>query len=328
MKMKMNVITTSWLGIISLSGLFMAPLQHASAQSDQDLIEVARSVVSADRKAVVVAAMELTDDEAKDFWPLYREYRSAMDKIIDERMKLVLKYAKLYPDISEEDAQEILNTYTSLELKQVEERTAYLKKFSKVLPAAKALRFAQVETRLDLVYQLQLAAAVPLTPLAAENSVPASVPSEAITAEAERAIEAFKRADTGLITLFNNSAGFAVFPSIGKGGLIFGGEHGKGLVYQSASPVGEVTLTEVNVGPQVGGGTFYEVIFFETAESLANFEEGHFEMSAEVGAIAAAEGAALNAKYLEGVLIFTLPRSGLMAQAAIGGQKFSYKPRE
>ena len=91
---------------------------------------------------------------------------------------------------------------------------------------------------------------------------------------------------------------------------------------------GEATLREINVGPQVGGGTFYEVIFFETAESLANFKEGHFEMSAKVAAIAAAEGAALDAKYREGVIVFTLPRSGLMAQAAIGGQKFSYKPRE
>src|SRR5438128_2445355 len=135
-------------------------------------------------------------------------------------------------------------------------------------------------------------------------------------------------AQTEQDTLFNHSAGFAVFPSIGKGGLIFGGEHGQGLVYQSASPVGEATLTEINVGPQVGGGTFYEVIFFETAESLTNFKESHFEMSAKVAAIAAAEGAAVDAKYREGVIVFTLPRSGLMAQAAIGGQKFSYKPRE
>ena len=66
--------------------------------------------------------------------------------------------------------------------------------------------------------------------------------------------ENFKSADTGLTTLFNNSAGFAVFPSIGKGGLVFGGEHGKGLVYQSASPVGEATLTEINVGPRLAAG--------------------------------------------------------------------------
>ena len=163
----MNVITKTWLGIVSLSGLLVAPLQHASAQSDQDLIEVARSAVAADRKTVVVAAMELTDTEANNFWPLYREYRAAMDKIIDERMKLVLKYAKLYPHISEEDAQEMLNTYTSLEQKQVEQRNAYLKKFSKVLPAAKALRFAQVETRLDVLVHLNLAARIPLAPITA-----------------------------------------------------------------------------------------------------------------------------------------------------------------
>jgi hypothetical protein len=165
MKTKMNVITNTWLSIISLSGVLAAPLQQASAQSDQDLIEVARSVVATDRKAVVVAAMALTDSEGQDFWPLYREYRSAMDKIIDDRTKLVLNYAKLYPDIPEEQAKEMLDTYTSLEQKQVETRNVYLKKFGKVLPAAKALRFAQVETLLDLLVHLNLAARIPLTPL-------------------------------------------------------------------------------------------------------------------------------------------------------------------
>jgi len=165
MKMKMKVITNAWLGIVSLSGVLIAPLEHAFAQSDQDLIEVARSAVTADRKAVVVAAMELTDAESKTFWPLYREYRSAMDKINDELVDLVMLYAQLYPDIPEVQAKQMLRTYTDLQEKHVEQRTAYLKKFSKVLPAAKALRFAQVETRLDLVVQLNLAAKIPLTPI-------------------------------------------------------------------------------------------------------------------------------------------------------------------
>jgi lipid-binding SYLF domain-containing protein len=315
------------LCMASLSAAMLIVQVHpAGAQTDQDMIEVARSIVAADRKAVVVAAMELTEKEGTNFWPLYDQYRNEMGKITDKRIKLVQDYAKLYPTVPDEQAKQMLDTYIRLQRKQVDKRAAYLKNFARILPPAKALRFAQVETRLDLFYQLQLAAAVPLTPLASENSAPASVPSEAITSEAGHAIEAFKSADTGLITLFNNSAGFAVFPSIGKGGLIFGGAYGKGLVYQNASPVGEATLTEVNFGAQVGGGAFYEVIFFETAESLANFKEGHFEMSAKVNAIAAAEGAALNAKYREGVIVFTLPRSGLMAQASIGGQKFSYKP--
>src|SRR5262249_41629217 len=150
-KMKMNVFTNTLLGMVSLCGVLIAPVHRASAQTDQDLIEVVRAVVSADRKTVVVAAMELTDEEAKDFWALYRGYRSAMDKITDQRMKLMLDYAKLYPSVPEDQAKEWLNTYTTLERKQVEKRNAYLKKFSKVLPAAKALRFAQVETRLDLL---------------------------------------------------------------------------------------------------------------------------------------------------------------------------------
>jgi len=147
-----------------------------------------------------------------------------------------------------------------------------------------------------------------------------------LTAEAEKAVKAFRSADSGLTNLFSNAAGFAVFPSVGKGGLIFGVEHGNGLVYEKGKPVAEATLTEINVGLQAGGQVFYEVIFFETTEALANFKQGNFEMSAKVSAVAAAEGASLNAKYREGVLVCTLPRSGLMAQIAVGGQKFKYKP--
>jgi lipid-binding SYLF domain-containing protein len=147
-----------------------------------------------------------------------------------------------------------------------------------------------------------------------------------LRAEAETAIKTLQRVDSTLTNLFSNSAGYAVFPRVGKGGLIFGAEHGNGIVYAQGKPIGEATLTELNVGPQVGTETFYEIIFFETAEALASFKEGHLEMSAKVSAVAAAEGTALIAKYREGVLVFTLPRSGLMAQASIGGQKFRFKP--
>jgi len=144
--------------------------------------------------------------------------------------------------------------------------------------------------------------------------------------EAEKAIKVLQSADSGLTNCFNRAAGYAVFPNVGKGGLIFGAEHGNGLVYEKGKPVGEATLTEINIGAQVGGQSFYEVIFFETSDALADFKQGNFEMSAEVSAVVAAEGASQNAKYRNGVMVFTLPRSGLMVQAAIGGQKFKYKP--
>ena len=144
-------------------------------------------------------------------------------------------------------------------------------------------------------------------------------------ADAETAIRNLQSADSTLINLFTNSAGYAVFPRVGKARLILGGEPGNGIVYEQGKPAGEATLTEINGGPQVGGQAFYEIIFFETAEALENFKQGHFEMSAKVNTVAAAEGAALAAKYRDGVLVFTMPRSGLIGQVAIGGQKFRFR---
>jgi lipid-binding SYLF domain-containing protein len=150
--------------------------------------------------------------------------------------------------------------------------------------------------------------------------------NDALVAEAEQAIKSFQSADSALTNHFSGSVGFAVFPSVGKGGLVFGGERGKGIVYEQGKPIGETTLTEINVGPQIGGESFYEVIFFQTPEALSNFKQSKCQMSAKVSAVVAAEGAALTAKYRDGVMVFTLPRTGLMVQAAVGGQKFKYKP--
>jgi lipid-binding SYLF domain-containing protein len=147
-----------------------------------------------------------------------------------------------------------------------------------------------------------------------------------LKSEATQTIAAFKRADAGLSTFFDNAAGSAVFPNVGKGGLIVGGAHGKGVVYQKANVIGQASMSQASVGAQVGGQTFAEVIFFETPEALADFKEGKFEMSAEVSAVVAAEGASKAAKYKHGVVVFTLPKKGAMVQASIGGQKFKFQP--
>ncbi len=144
--------------------------------------------------------------------------------------------------------------------------------------------------------------------------------------EAERAIGVLQTTDPGLTNLFAKSAGFVVFPSVGKAGLFFGAEHGNGLVFEKNKPVGEATMTEFNVGPQVGGQTFYEVIFFETPDDLAHFKQGNYEMSAETSAVYVTAGASVTARYRNGVMVFTLSRGGLMVDASVGGQKFKYKP--
>jgi len=137
----------------------------------------------------------------------------------------------------------------------------------------------------------------------------------------------FRRADAGLEKLFTSSAGFAVFPTVAKGALGVGAAHGKGVVFQNNVIVADTGLTQVTIGLQLGGQSYSEIIFFETPEALGRFKEGQFVLSAQVSAVAIAEGVAANAKYVDGVAVFTIPKGGLMYEASVGGQKFSYRAR-
>jgi lipid-binding SYLF domain-containing protein len=145
---------------------------------------------------------------------------------------------------------------------------------------------------------------------------------------ARQAIGELQRADPGLTRFFGDAAGYAVFATVGKGGLGIGGAHGTGVLYEKGEATGKATLTQVTVGLQVGGQAYTEVIFFETKEALAGFKKGEFAMAAQVSAVAAKAGASANAKYDHGVSVFTLAKGGVMAEASVGGQKFSYRPFE
>ena len=135
-----------------------------AAENLTDTIELLRSTYTADRQAMVAKTLQLTESESAGFWPLYRSYRADMEKLGDSLLKLVLEYADVYPNVPDERAGEMLKQYTELEEKIVNKRTWYLKRATKSLPAAKVLRWAQVENRLDLTLRLQLAGAVPLVP--------------------------------------------------------------------------------------------------------------------------------------------------------------------
>jgi lipid-binding SYLF domain-containing protein len=143
---------------------------------------------------------------------------------------------------------------------------------------------------------------------------------------AKKAIGELEQADPGLTKLFGEAAGYAVFPTVGKGGLGVGAAHGTGVLYENGVPLGKTTLTQVTVGMQIGGQAYTEVIFFQTEEALKDFKTGRFTLAAQVSAVAAAEGASANAKYVNGVSVFTLAKGGVMAEASVGGQKFGYAP--
>jgi lipid-binding SYLF domain-containing protein len=148
----------------------------------------------------------------------------------------------------------------------------------------------------------------------------AAVDLEKLKKDTTEAVEAFQKADSGLKDTFKKAAGYAVFPNVGKGGFVLGGAHGNGLVYEKGKLIGQTSLTQVTVGAQVGGQEFSEVVFFETTEALAEFKASKFSMSAQVSAVVAAEGASANAKYVNGVMVFTRAKQGLMAEASIGGR--------
>lgn len=147
-----------------------------------------------------------------------------------------------------------------------------------------------------------------------------------IMADAEKAKSTLMSKDAGLEKFFENSSGYVIFPNVGKGGLIIGGATGNGVLYENGSAVGMADLKKLNIGLQAGGQAVIEVIFFETEASLAEFKEGNFEFSAEASAVIADEGKSKDANYDDGVIVFALPKAGLMADASIGGQKFDFTP--
>lgn len=154
----------------------------------------------------------------------------------------------------------------------------------------------------------------------AQNSKDKKVIADAATAKAE-----FIKTDGLMQSLFNNAYGYVIFPNVGKGGIGIGGAAGNGAVYRSGSAIGMAKLKQVTVGFQFGGQAYREVIFFENQAALDRFKSNNFEFSAQASAVAATAGASANAKYRDGVMVFTQAKGGLMYEATIGGQKFDYR---
>jgi len=147
--------------------------------------------------------------------------------------------------------------------------------------------------------------------------------------------------------LFGNAYGYAVFPTIGKGGIGIGGAHGSGRVYAKGGYVGDTSMTQLTVGLQFGGQAYSQIIFFQNKQAFDNFTSGNFEFGAQATAVAikssagaqagttgtssGASGSGKDAStaggYSGGMAVFTIAKGGLMYEASIGGQKFSYEPK-
>jgi lipid-binding SYLF domain-containing protein len=159
-------------------------------------------------------------------------------------------------------------------------------------------------------------------------------------------IELFKHAGESAV-FFNNCYAYAVFPTIGAGGLVVGGARGRGQVYVHDRLVGDAVMTQLSVGLQLGGKAYSEIIFFQDKRYLDEFESGKFEFAAGASAVAVTAGASAsvgtdrasseassgpkdattNGDYQTGMAVFTIAKGGLMFAADIAGEKFVYTER-
>jgi lipid-binding SYLF domain-containing protein len=159
-------------------------------------------------------------------------------------------------------------------------------------------------------------------------------------------IDIFKQAgESG--HFFDSAYGYAVFPNIGKGGVIVGGAYGMGRVYAQGELAGDVKMTQVTLGLQLGGQSYSQIIFFQDQRAFAEFTGSNFEFGAQASAVAITAGASAAAttagssagasggkhdantvgRYYKGMAVFTVAKGGLMVEASLGGQKFEYTPR-
>jgi len=148
-----------------------------------------------------------------------------------------------------------------------------------------------------------------------------------IQTKAEAALAKAEAESPQLTTLCRNAAGYAVFPSIGKGAVGVGGAYGKGVLYEHGQFAGYCDMTQASVGLQMGGQTYTEILCFQNEPTLDKFKSNQMTFDAQASAVAINAGAGKNFDYTNGVAVVTTDEKGLMAEASLGGQRFTYQPR-
>ena len=135
---------------------------------------------------------------------------------------------------------------------------------------------------------------------------------------------AISQANENVEELFDSSVGYAVFPNVGKGAYIIGGASGNGVVYENGTMVGYSNLKQVDVGLQIGGKAYREVLFFETQEALDDFKDGEYELSGNATAVIIEKGKSKTIKFQDGIGVATMPKAGAMVGVSVAGQRFGF----
>jgi lipid-binding SYLF domain-containing protein len=141
------------------------------------------------------------------------------------------------------------------------------------------------------------------------------------------ALRDMNRVDPGIDELVRKGHGHAIFPEVAKGGVVFGGAYGRGVVFEQGQHVGYADLTFASFGLQLGGQTFSQLVVFENKQTFERFKGGGIDFAADASAIILNTGTATNARFVDGLVIVVRPLAGAMAEAAIGGEQLRYVPK-
>lgn len=144
--------------------------------------------------------------------------------------------------------------------------------------------------------------------------------------DAEKAKAAFLKANPKLQDYFNDAKAYAIFPNIGKGALIIGAASGNGAVYERGVLVGMANMKQMDIGAQIGGKAYSEIVFLKTDKAVQDFMNDDLKFGSNLSAIAINQAPpSFDVTYTDGIAVFTLPKEGLMAEVSIGGQHFDFE---
>jgi lipid-binding SYLF domain-containing protein len=160
-------------------------------------------------------------------------------------------------------------------------------------------------------------------------TAPASRPErETLLTESVTALQRMSAEDPGVSALVKRGAGYALFPTVTKGGLVVGGAHGQGVLYEQGRHTAYCDLTQATVGAQVGAQSFSELLVFENRAALDRFKAGQLAFAADASAVALQRGVATaDVPFVDGVAVVVSPLTGVMVEAAVGGQQFTCQAR-
>lgn len=158
-------------------------------------------------------------------------------------------------------------------------------------------------------------------------AMPMARADDVTSAQVKKTIQAFEAKDPSLKARFKSAHGYAVFPDIGKAGLIIGGSGGDAHVFERGRMIGTAEVSALSVGATAGVQHYSELIFFKDKAALDRFRANKLEFDANASAVIAKSGASASADYQNGVLVFTHPTAGVMLEASVGGQKFTFHPK-